>query len=153
MLRRAAHSFPIRTPGSGRARRGAGEIGTREGTLKLSNCPVTSVSTESGESRSRDSKNLCMSQQLHTLYYAAVSALHYRFWVLQTFSLLLEINSNIMKIRAAAACISTIYISSPIYSARIISVPSMSEMSSAKPSSVPWPTSSWEKLGSNKIKV
>ena len=44
-----------------------------------------------------------MSQQLHTLYYAAVSALHYRFWVLQTFSLLLEINSNIMKIRAAAA--------------------------------------------------
>ena len=44
-----------------------------------------------------------MSQQLHALYYAAVSALHYRFWVLQTFSLLLEINSNIMKIRAAAA--------------------------------------------------
>ena len=94
-----------------------------------------------------------MSQQLHTLYYAAVSALHYRFWVLQTFSLLLEINSNIMKIRAAAACISTIYISLPIYSIRIKSVPSMSEMSSAKPSSVPWPTSTWEKLGSNKIKV
>ena len=51
-----------------------------------------------------------MSQQLHALYYAAVSALHYRFWVLQTFSLLMEINSNIMKIREAAATLHVYYL-------------------------------------------